>query len=61
MEINHRYIDYFFAIYNLAIVICCIFNIFPSIVFYRLILSFSAAELMMRRFMEGLEGRISYE
>lgn len=56
MRINHKYIDYFFAVFETVVALSCIFNLFGDDTgFYRTMLGLAAFELAMRRFFDGLE------
>lgn len=53
---KHKYIDYFFAVFEIVIVLSCIFKWFSDNTdFYRVMLGLAALELAMRRFFDGLE------
>lgn len=52
---KRKYIDYFFAVFEFVVVLCCLFNWFSDTNFYRWLLGTSAFELAWRRFFDGLE------
>ena len=53
---KHKYIDYFFAVFDIVVVVSCIFKWFnDNTDFYRLMLSLAAFELAIRHFSDGME------
>lgn len=53
---KHKYINYFFAVFDVVVVISCIFKWFnDNTDFYRLMLGLTALELAIRRFSDSLE------
>lgn len=53
---KHKYIDYFFALFELSILIGCIFNLggaAPS--YYRFMLGIASAELCLRRLDDAIK------
>lgn len=53
---KHKYIDYFFAVFDIVVVLSCIFKWFnDNTDFYRIMLGLTAFELAIRRFFDGME------
>lgn len=57
MKINHKYIDYFFAFFELFILICCILNL-NKIIDYRFMLGIASVELCFRRLSDAIEVKL---
>lgn len=55
MRINHKYIDYFFAVFELFILICCILNL-NKVIDYRFMLGIASVELCARRLSDAIGG-----
>lgn len=57
MKINHKYIDYFFALFELSILLSCIFNAYKvNTDYYRFMLGICSAELCLRRLADAIKG-----
>ena len=57
MEINHKYIDYFFALFEFSILLGCIFNFKGAdLTYYRFMLGICSAELGLRRLADAIGG-----
>lgn len=49
MKINHKYVDYFFALFEFSIFLGCIFNLRgANFTYYRFMLAICSAELGLR-------------
>lgn len=56
MKINHKYIDYFFALFELSVLISCIFDAYKvNTNYYRFMLGIASVELCFRRLSDAIE------
>ena len=56
MKINHKYIDYFFALFEFSILLSCIFNFKGAdFIYYRFMLGICSAELGLRRLADAIK------
>lgn len=57
MKINHKYVDYFFALFEFSIFLGCIFNLRgANFTYYRFMLAICSAELGLRRLADAIKG-----
>lgn len=53
---KRKYIDYFFALFELSILLCCIFNAHKmNTDYYRFMLGICSAELCLRRLADAIK------